>query len=216
MRTDILNHSNALKEVLPSLIHDDGSMVTGTNVCLLFHCSHLPHFPRLLFVVKNNKIRRLNTKTPSPTPPPTPIPCVGSLPFLVFNENRPKIDGMIDQDGDGLLDNEIGWKGTEYDGFLKIPMYNAGRNNDRSIPIGNSYTGYDCSTNRLCVAAYLNDTTYFEANNCRIVVSSASSWISINGASNKYFVPDNTTPNSHYVSFPGDPARLIGKQCGAI
>ena len=112
---------------------------------------------------------------------------------------------MINQDGDGLLDIPPmpGWSGTEYNGFITLPMYNAGRNNDGSPQIGNSFVGYDCVTGKLCVAAYLLQP-YLDDNGCSIVIDSASSWISINGDKD-FFVPNtNDPPNSMYVKLPPD------------
>ena len=146
-------------------------------------------------------------------PAPTPITCP-ALPTPQYSINNPfldldayppnpNIDGQIDQ--------------NEYSAFEWIPMYNGGKNNENppEESIGTSYTGYDCSTNKLCVAAHLN-FPYYDTYDCTIDRSSASSWVSINGGSNKYFVPDSDTALSHYVAVP-DPAypaggRLIGKQ----
>jgi hypothetical protein len=183
---------------------------------LLLHHRPLPDDPlflRLTSTNKNDKMRRRLANTKSPTPAPTPITCF-PLPFLDLEANPPIIDGMIDRDNDGLLDGTPGWSGNEYSTFVNIPMYNAGRNNDGSEIIGNSYTGYDCSTNKLCVAAYLIEP-YFSLNDCSVDRSSASSWVSINGGSNKYFVPNSDTLSSHYVEYPDDSpggTRLIGKQ----
>ena len=174
---------------------------------------------RLSSINKNNtkKMRRLAP------PAPTPIVCLEtpaysiSNPFLDLDANPPNIDGQIDQNYDSIQDSILGWNGNEYGAFQKIPMYNGGKNNDNppQVAIGTSYTGYDCSTNKLCVAAHLT-YPYYNDNDCTIDRSSASSWVSINGGSNKYFVPDSDTPLvSHYVavsdpSYPG--GRLIGKQ----
>ena len=146
-------------------------------------------------------------------PAPTPITCP-ALPTPQYSINNPfldldayppnpNIDGQIDQ--------------NEYSAFEWIPMYNGGKNNENppEESIGTSYTGYDCSTNKLCVAAHLN-FPYYDTYDCTIDRSSASSWVSINGGSNKYFVPDSDTALSRYVAVP-DPdypggSRLIGKQ----
>ena len=158
-------------------------------------------------------------------PAPTPITCPAlptpqysiNNPFLDLDAYPPKIDGQIDQIGDNILDGILGWTGNEYSAFERIPMYNGGKNNENppEESIGTSYTGYDCSTNKLCVAAHLT-FPYYDTYDCTIDRSSASSWVSINGGSNKYFVPDSDTALSRYVAVP-DPdypggSRLIGKQ----
>jgi len=91
-------------------------------------------------------------------------------------------------------------------------MYNAGRNQDGTLPIGNAYIAYDCVTSKLCVAAYLNDEEYFTFHNCSAKVSDASSWVSINGASNK-LKESTDNINFMYVKFPDglDSDRTIGK-----
>lgn len=90
-------------------------------------------------------------------------------------------------------------------------MYNGGKNNDypSTLPIGNAYIGYDCSTKKLCVAAYLNDATLLEPpSNCYVVRSSSSSWVSIGAGNNKLSVPD-----TNYVRFKD---RDIGKCLYAV
>ena len=119
------------------------------------------------------------------------------------------MDGTIDQNGDGLLDvpPPPGWSGNEYIDFVSIPMYNAGINDGSRPQMGNAFIAYDCVTSRLCVAAYLNDESYFGdetgGKNCIIERSDASSWVSIDGT--KYHLPD-ATPSPlfgyQYVMFP--------------
>jgi hypothetical protein len=91
-------------------------------------------------------------------------------------------------------------------------LYNGGKNKDSATPaIGNATIGYDCSTSKLCVAAYLSNQTYFEENDCKVVESDTSSWVSIGTGDNKY---KRTTSGASfmYVKTPGTD-RTIGKLC---
>jgi len=113
---------------------------------------------------------------------------------------------MIDQVDDGLLDSTFGWNGSEYQGFTKMLLYNGGKNKDSATPaIGNATIGYDCSTSKLCVAAYLSNQTYFEGNDCKVVESDGSSWVSIGTGTD-----ENKYKGVTYVKFPGTD-RTIGK-----
>jgi hypothetical protein len=99
-------------------------------------------------------------------------------------------------------------------------MYNAGINNDDKQQIGNAYIAYDCVISKLCVAAYLHNESYFGdefgGENCIIVFSDASSWVSIAGT--KYKQSQVPPPlGFQYVMFPDtsyEPAGLrpIGKR----
>lgn len=133
-----------------------------------------------------------------------------------FNLNvRPNINGMIDQYGDDVGDTPPlpGWNGNEYTGppsFLNLGMYNAGKNQNPAFPrIGTAFVAYDCTTNTICVAAYMNGTTIFgnPGYDCTIVQSSASTWIQIaindkKGDDKKYFEGDAAA--FRYVKFPDD------------
>jgi hypothetical protein len=125
----------------------------------------------------------------------------------------PDINGMIDQKGDGLLDLKIGWNGTEYDGFKSLLMYNGGKNNDfpNTLPIGNSFIGYDCTTKKLCVAAYLNDEILFGPSfDCVVEPLISSSWVSIDENRNK--LTSANADSFMYVKYPnGFIDRTIGE-----
>lgn len=85
-------------------------------------------------------------------------------------------------------------------------LYNGGKNKDSATPaIGNATIGYDCSTSKLCVAAYLSNQTYFEGNDCKVVESDGSSWVSIGTGTD-----ENKYKGVTYVKFPGTD-RTIGK-----
>ena len=76
---------------------------------------------------------------------------------------KPMIDGKIDLFGDGWGDSITGWNGTEYTGFLKLPMHEAG--NTVKPQVGDAFIGYDCSKTLLCVAAYLQIENFTTGNN---------------------------------------------------
>jgi hypothetical protein len=158
------------------------------------------------------------------TNPPTPQPACADptkytlVPSGLNLDTNPVFDAKINMNGDGLLDNPTttdGWNGTEYTGFLSIPMYNGGKNDDlpNTPAIGNAYLGYDCTTSKLCVAAYLNIATYFVGQNCQVVMSPDSSWVSINDENNKYKDTTASVVNFKYVKYPNglESDRTIGK-----
>jgi hypothetical protein len=146
-----------------------------------------------------------------------------NLIFLNLNI-RPNINGTIDQSGDSLLDTSdppgFGWNGNEYDLFLLLQMYIGGKNNDDASLVGRAYVGYDCSTSRLCVAAYLDNEDLFKTatpgRNCTIVKSSDSTWVSYdNGVDQGVKYKEADAFAFKYVefpdlSFPGD-KRPIGR-----
>ena len=131
------------------------------------------------------------------------------LPKINLNV-RPNINGKIDQNGDNLHDipPPPGWNGNEYDGFLELGMHNGGILTQPRI--GTAFVAYDCSTDILCVAAYLSDTAIFGLSpNCKIVQSSSSSWVSIkidseNSNIIKYKEEGPNTTAFEYVLFPDD------------
>ena len=155
----------------------------------------------------------LADKKPEPPPPACPnrtpiydIPF--SLDLSVGGANTPDIDGYVAQTGDGLGDSYTLWIGGEYSSFADIPMYNGGKNNDTTSPptpvIGKAWIGYDCTQNILCVAAYLNDESYFAGpSNCAVVESDDESWVR--------FTDDNGYPklkrldatSFSYIKYPG-------------
>ncbi len=106
-------------------------------------------------------------------------------------------------------------------------MYNGGKNNVvNELQIGNAYIAYDCVTSKLCVAAYLDNTThfgdkpYFQEKNCNIKIGSDSYvTISIDSNSEEKYFEAEAIPSPpfgfKYVmfpdsSFPGG-LRPIGK-----
>ena len=145
-----------------------------------------------------------------------------NLPILNLNV-RPNINGMIDQYGDDVGDSPalFGWSGSEYDGFLNLGMYNAGKNQNPATPrIGTAFVAFDCTEKKLCVAAYMNGTTIFgiPGYDCTIDQVSASTWIQIaindkNGDTKKYFAGEAVA--FEYVKFPDNSfpggQRPIGK-----
>jgi len=96
-------------------------------------------------------------------------------------------------------------------------LYNGGKNKDSATPaIGNATIGYDCSTSKLCVAAYLSNQTYFEGNDCKVVESENASWVSINdrvGGVGVVLYKRSSASNFAYVKFPAGLStdRTIGK-----
>jgi hypothetical protein len=167
-----------------------------------------------LVVRPYKKLRRLGGGGPPPTPITctTPPPAPG-LPKITLNIGvKPKINGTIDQNGDNLLDvlspPGFGWNGDEYDYFLELGMHNGGILTQPRI--GTAFVAYDCSTDILCVAAYLSDTAIFGLSpNCKIVQSSSSSWVSIkidseNSNIIKYKEEGPNTTAFEYVLFPDD------------
>lgn len=134
------------------------------------------------------------------------------LNLLNTSPQRPNINGTIDQYGDNIGDSPalFGWSGSEYAGFLNLGMYNAGKNIiANALRIGTAFVAYDCTTNTLCVAAYLNGTNIFgdDAYNCTINQSNASTWVQI-ATSNKgtdttkYKEGDANNLAFKYVKFP--------------
>lgn len=79
---------------------------------------------------------------------------------------RPNIDGIISP--------------NEYDAFLSLPMYNAGKNAVEGEPsIATSYIAYDCSIQTLCVGTVLNQD-FLDANtNAEVWETNAHSWVEL-------------------------------------
>ncbi len=137
--------------------------------------------------------------------------------------NLPQLTGLnvmfdrkINQNHDTLLDSVTGWNGAEYDGFDSIPMYIGGKNTQgTNFLVGRALVGYDCSASKLCVAAYLDNPSYFVNSNCHAEVSDDDSWVTIDSGTFKYKQSSSSNIGFVYVTYPNGEAgnRNIGMCC---
>lgn len=104
--------------------------------------------------------------------PPTPLQCADDaftkvIPTIDIDSSFASIDGVIGTD--------------EYDGFLSLPMYNAGKNNDpnRQDVVATAYIAYDCSTKTLCVATNMTDGFLRNNTNTEVQEASEHSWVEL-------------------------------------
>lgn len=104
--------------------------------------------------------------------PPTPLQCADDaftkvIPTIDIDSSFASIDGVIGTD--------------EYDGFLSLPMYNAGKNNDpnRQDVVATAYIAYDCSTKTLCVATNMTDGFLRNNTNTEVQEALEHSWVEL-------------------------------------
>ncbi|KAL3794963.1 LOW QUALITY PROTEIN: hypothetical protein ACHAW5_000427 [Stephanodiscus triporus] len=134
------------------------------------------------------------------------------------SEGLPNIDGNINQAGDGWGDNLYGWNGNEYYALAHINMTISGnRSGSKYDVVGEALTGYDCSTKKFCVAAYLSNIAANEG--CGIEDDDPDeAWVKFGPDSTECSLNDGTTTLNNntldaqfkYVIDPDASGRTIG------